>query len=91
MPTDAFDENSLPILKAAHATLSTTEFTLTELEQNLRQLCDQLQIKPGQLFSPIRLAVTGSKSSPGLFETLEVIGQASVLRRIKRILDTAQI
>lgn len=91
LPTDAFDENSLPILKAAHATLSTTEFTLTELEQNLRQLCDQLQIKPGQLFSPIRLAVTGSKSSPGLFETLEVIGQASVLRRIKRILDTAQI
>lgn len=46
-----------------------------QLETALRELGDELGLKAGQLFMPIRVAVTGRTASPGLFETLRVIGQ----------------
>ncbi|MGN6032166.1 MAG: glutamate--tRNA ligase, partial [Thermomicrobiales bacterium] len=45
-------------------------------------LADDLGLKPGQLFMPIRVAVTGRTQSPGLFETLRAIGQERVEARI---------
>jgi glutamyl-tRNA synthetase len=52
------------------------------IEAALRELCDELGQKPRQTFAPIRLAVTGSKISPGLFESLELLGKDEALERL---------
>ena len=46
-------------------------------------------LKPGQAFQPIRMAVTGSKISPGLFESLELLGRDESLRRLSRAVGAA--
>ena len=51
-------------------------------EAHFRALADGLGLKAGQLFMPIRVAVTGRAQSPGLFETLRVIGAGRVERRL---------
>ena len=48
----------------------------------LRADAEELHIKPGQMFQPIRVAVCGRKAAPPLFQTLEVIGQQGTLTRI---------
>jgi glutamyl-tRNA synthetase len=53
-----------------------------EVEARLRALAEERGLKAGQLFMPIRVAVTGRDKSPGLFETLRVIGNARVHARI---------
>ena len=54
----------------------------TTIEQALRELCEELGEKPRQAFAPIRLAITGSKISPGLFESLELLGKDESLQRL---------
>ena len=46
-------------------------------------LADRLGQKPRQAFQPIRIAVTGSKVSPGLFESIELLGREETLVRIR--------
>lgn len=53
------------------------------LENELRSLAERLQIKTGQLFGSIRVALTGRKAAPPLFETMEVLGQDRCIRRLK--------
>jgi glutamyl-tRNA synthetase len=57
------------------------------VEAKLRALAEERGWKAGQLFMPIRVAVTGRTESPGLFETLRVIGDARVRERISRAID----
>jgi glutamyl-tRNA synthetase len=52
-------------------------------EGRFRALADELGLKPGQLFMPIRVAVTGRTQSPGLFETMRVIGRERCLARVR--------
>ncbi len=52
------------------------------VEARLRALADELGLKAGQLFMPIRVAITGRTQSPGLFETMRVIGQERCEARI---------
>jgi glutamyl-tRNA synthetase len=54
----------------------------SRLEEELRSLADELGEKPRTAFQPIRLAVTGSKISPGLFESLELLGRETSLARL---------
>jgi glutamyl-tRNA synthetase len=54
----------------------------TAVETKLRALADELGVKAGSLFMPIRVAVTGRTQSPGLFETLRVIGNDRVRSRL---------
>jgi glutamyl-tRNA synthetase len=56
-------------------------------EQPLRDLADQLGIKAGQLFSILRVAVTGQRVSPPLFESMEIIGREKVLTRLQNAMD----
>lgn len=57
------------------------------VEDRLRALAAELGLKAGQLFMPIRVAVTGRTESPGLFETLRVVGNARVRERIGRAIE----
>jgi len=71
------------VLPAVADTLSQVEpFEAGAIEEALRGLADRLGLKPREAFQPIRLAVTGSKVSPGLFESLEVLGRAESLARL---------
>ena len=73
------------ILSAAAEALSTVEpFTAEQIERALKELCDRLGLKPRQVFQPIRVAVTGSKISPGLYESLELLGPDESLARLRR-------
>ncbi len=53
-------------------------------ETRYRALADELGLKPGQLFMPIRVAVTGRTQSPGLFETMRVIGEPRCRARLRQ-------
>ncbi len=77
-------------LTRAIETLESSDFTLEDLEHKLRELADTLDIKPGKLFMPIRQALTGSKVSPGLFETLNLLGKETSIARLQTSLDTNQ-
>jgi glutamyl-tRNA synthetase len=54
----------------------------TGIEEALRAFAEAQGLKPREAFAPIRLAVTGSKVSPGLFESLELLGKAESLARL---------
>ena len=54
-----------------------------ELETALKQVTESLGLKPRQAFQPIRVAVTGSKISPGLYESLELLGRDESLARLR--------
>jgi glutamyl-tRNA synthetase len=71
------------LLEEAERTLAGVEpFTAGEIERELRQLAERLALKPRDAFQPIRIAVTGSKISPGLFESLELLGKERALERL---------
>ena len=71
------------VLPAAAQTLAQVEpFEAGAIEEALRALADRLGLKPREAFQPIRLAVTGSKVSPGLFESRELLGRDEALRRL---------
>jgi glutamyl-tRNA synthetase len=67
---------------AAEALASVEPFEAETIEVALRELAEQLGLKPRQAFQPIRLALTGSNISPGLFESLEVLGRDESIARI---------
>ncbi len=56
-------------------------------EARFRALADELGVKAGNLFMPVRVAVTGRAQSPGLFATLRVIGAERCRRRVAAALD----
>src|SRR3954469_12285873 len=54
----------------------------SHLEEALTRVVEQLGRKPGQVFQPIRVAVVGTTVSPGIFETLELLGREEALSRM---------
>jgi glutamyl-tRNA synthetase len=56
-------------------------------EARFRALADELGLKAGSLFMPVRVAVTGRTQSPGLFETLRVIGARRVQERVAAAIE----
>jgi glutamyl-tRNA synthetase len=69
-------------LRRAHAVLSASSAMDAALEASLRSLTEELGLSTGQFFGLLRLAVTGQPVSPPLLESMELIGQAAVLRRV---------
>jgi len=72
------------VLAEAERRLAEVEpFEAERIELALRSLAEQLSLKPREAFQPIRVAVTGSRVSPGLFESLELVGRERALERIR--------
>jgi len=61
---------------------NTGEIDAVKSDESLRKFCEEKNIKPGQLIHIIRIALTGSTASPGIFELMEVLGKETVIRRI---------
>jgi glutamyl-tRNA synthetase len=83
---DGYDPAALDadVLAASEETLARLEpFTTEAIEQALRELAERLGQKPRQAFQPIRVAVTGSTVSPGLFESIELLGRDETVARIR--------
>jgi glutamyl-tRNA synthetase len=73
-----------PMLAAAEEALASLEpFEAATIESALRGKADELGLKPRQAFQPIRVAITGSKVSPGLFESIELLGRETTLSRLR--------
>ena len=62
-------------------------FDPENLEDNFRKLAEELKLKAGQLFFPIRIALTGRKESPPLFDTMKVIGRESSIKRLNNAIN----
>ena len=84
-PDRALVDGSGPLLQEARTILAKLEpFEAARIEESLRALAERLGLKPREAFQPIRVAVTGSKVSPGLFESIELLGRDETLARLAR-------
>jgi glutamyl-tRNA synthetase len=82
-PDPALLDGDAPVVAAAREELAGVEpFHAPEIEAALRALAERLELSPRKAFQPIRIAVTGSKISPGLFESLELLGKEESLKRL---------
>jgi glutamyl-tRNA synthetase len=75
---------TVQVLEGAFEVLQgvSTEFLEADLEAALRGLAERLGIYDGQVFMPLRVAISGRTATPGIFETMHVLGKERVLRRI---------
>jgi glutamyl-tRNA synthetase len=81
---------ALKVLTRALEVLAKVEFKHDPLDHALRAAAQELGLKAGQLFQPIRVAVCGRKNAPPLFETLEVLGKETTLERIGQAIAKLQ-
>jgi glutamyl-tRNA synthetase len=82
-PDRSLLDGRAPVVEAARQALEGVEpFEAAEIETALRRLAEELELSPRKAFEPIRIAVTGSKISPGLFESIELLGKDETLKRL---------
>jgi glutamyl-tRNA synthetase len=98
-PTDdpaAFDrvivsDGGTETLRAARTALAEVQpFTTETIEQALRGVVEVRQAKPGKVFQPVRVAIAGTTVSPGIFESVALLGREETLERIDRALERAE-
>jgi glutamyl-tRNA synthetase len=78
-------------LSAARAALGETEpFDPEHVESALRGVVDRLDAKPGKVFQPVRVAIAGQTVSPGIFESVALLGKEETLARIDSALARAR-
>jgi glutamyl-tRNA synthetase len=89
-PDPALLNGRAPVVTAAREELERVDpFAAPQIEAALRGLAEKLELSPRKAFEPIRIAVTGSKVSPGLFESIELLGKDETLRRLTAAVDRA--
>lgn len=78
------------VLEASAKALADVEWTTEAIEAALRaSLIDGLGLKPKNAFGPVRVAISGRRISPPLFESLELLGREKSLHRLERARRTA--
>jgi glutamyl-tRNA synthetase len=82
-------EAASPVLKAAEAALAGLElWTAAAIEAALKQaLVEELGLKPRAAFAPVRVAVTGRRISPPLYESIELLGRDATVQRLSQALS----
>jgi glutamyl-tRNA synthetase len=80
--------DAAPVLQAAAGALDGAgSWSAGAIEDALRTaLVDKMGLKPRAAFGPVRVAVTGRRISPPLFESIELLGRDRALRRLSRAL-----
>ena len=87
-PADAeklLNEDGKAVVKAAHDALAALDsWETADIDEALRKaLVEDLGLKPRNAFGPVRVAVTGRRVSPPLFESLELLGRERSLARLR--------
>ena len=67
--------------------LSEARWAEEPLERELRALAGELGVGAGKVFQPLRLALTGTSASPGIFDVLLILGRERSVRRVERALS----
>ena len=82
-------DGALPLLArgARGAARTPSPFEPAELEAALGRILAEHDVKPGKLYQPIRVAITGTSVSPGIFESLAVLGRERSVERIERAVE----
>jgi glutamyl-tRNA synthetase len=81
-------DGALPLLRDALAALrDAPSFEPEELERALGRVLAEHDVKPGKLYQPIRVAITGTSVSPGIFESLAALGRERTLERLERAVE----
>lgn len=77
---------ALRVLEAMKVALANVpdSFTASEVEPVLHVLPEKLELKMGEVFMPLRVAVSGKTATPGMYEMLESLGKKRVMERIDR-------
>jgi glutamyl-tRNA synthetase len=74
----------------AESLAAITDFNAEPLEVAVRQYAESIAMSAGKVIHPLRLALTGSTRSPGIFEVMEILGKEAVLTRIERAVSFIQ-
>jgi glutamyl/glutaminyl-tRNA synthetase len=83
-------DGGVEVLSAAREALAAADpFTEDRIEAALRGVVERTGLKPGKVFQPVRVAISGTTASPGIFESVALLGREEVLARIDRALDRA--
>ena len=59
------------------------DYTQSELENIFKQIMEETDLKFGKIAQPLRVAITGTTVSPGIFEMLIALGKEKTVQRIK--------
>ncbi len=83
-------DGGVEMLQAAREALAAADpFTIDTIEQALRGIVERTGAKPGKVFQPVRVAIAGTTVSPGIFESLALLGREETLARIDRAVQIA--
>jgi glutamyl-tRNA synthetase len=83
-------EGGVESLRAARDALAQLEdFDAPSIERALRGVVEAREVKPGKVFQPVRVAVAGTTISPGIFESLALLGREETLARLDAALAAA--
>jgi len=74
------------LAQAREALAAAEPFDVAAIEQALRGVVEARGAKAKEVFQPVRVALAGTPVSPGIFETISVLGKAETLARIDRVL-----
>jgi glutamyl-tRNA synthetase len=75
------------LARAREALARVEPFDEAGVERALNALVEELDVKPGKLYQPIRVAITGTTVSPGIFESVALLGREATLARIDKALE----
>ncbi len=75
-------DNAPALAGALEALTALGNWTTEEIETALRAVVEALELKPNAVFQPVRVALAGTVVSPGIFETLELLGRDESLKRL---------
>jgi glutamyl-tRNA synthetase len=76
------DSAKLVLMESVSRLNNQDDFSSDALEQYARNLASERNIKTGQVFHPIRVAISGRTQGPSLFHIMELMGKEEVIRRI---------
>ena len=81
-------DGALPLLQDSLAALREADpFEPDRIERALERVLAKREIKPGRLYQPIRVAISGRTVSPGIFESLAALGRERSFARIERAIE----
>lgn len=84
------NSETIPILREVTEKLAALEeFRQDKIEKIFMDMVNEKGLKLGQVAQPVRVVMTGSTVSPGIYEVLEIVGKEKALKRLRRVIDAS--
>ncbi len=79
------------LAQARESLAAVDPFDAAHVEAALRGVVEKTGLKPGKVFQPVRVAIAGQTVSPGIFESVALLGREETLARIDKALNRARV